>query len=127
MKSKLLILGSALLAAGCGSPESEQTNVPAPVQGEGQKALHELDELNRAIALKRAIHDSGIQCQRIDRSAYVDEYRNLSMWAATCNDGRSWALFIGRNDAVQVRECKDLDGLDLPSCPDWTKEAKPTR
>jgi hypothetical protein len=126
-QGRIWTAGVAMAVAACGSPETAGNQVQAPVQGEGQQALHKLDETNRAIALKRAIHASGLQCQRIDRSAYVAEYRNLSMWAASCNDGRSWALFVGRDDTVQVRECKDVKGLNLPTCPAWTAEARASR
>jgi hypothetical protein len=115
------------LASACGSPESQGNKAQAPVQGEGQRALHKLDDTNRAIALKRAIHAYGLQCQRIDRSAYVREHKNLSMWVASCNDGRSWALFVGRDDSVQVRDCKEVEALKLPACPAWTKNTRPSR
>jgi hypothetical protein len=126
-RSKLVIIGLSVLAGSCGSSGSQDNEAQAPVQSEGQKALHKLDETNRAIALKRAIHASGIQCQRIDRSGYVQEYKRLSMWAASCNDGRGWALFVGRDDSVQVRECKTLPDLKLPRCPEWAEKARPSR
>jgi hypothetical protein len=116
MRSMFLVAGLALASSACGPSETRQTNAQAPAQSEGQKALHKLDDLNRAIALKRAIHASGFQCQRIDRSGYVQEYRNVSMWNASCNDGRNWALFVGRDDSVQVRNCDSLKQLKLPEC-----------
>jgi len=127
MHAKLLIAGLALVAAGCGSSGQEEKAPARKVQSEGQKTLHKLDETSRAIALKRAIHSSGYQCVRIDRSEYVQDYRMLEMWAASCNDGRGWALFVGRDDTVQVRSCKDLADLKLPRCPKWAEEAKVTR
>jgi hypothetical protein len=116
MQSKFVVAGLALLASACEPSETQGTTAAAPAQSEGQRALHKLDDFNRAIALKRAIHASGFQCQRIDQSAYVQEHKNLSMWNATCNDGRSWALFVGRDDSVQVRNCASLKQLKLPEC-----------
>lgn len=117
-----------LLVAGCGSSTGSQQNASeADVQSEGQRALHQLNEVNRAIGLKRAIHDSGHQCQRIDRSAFVQKYGTLEMWAAACNDGRGWALFVGRDDSVQVRPCEDMTTLKLPRCPGWAENAQRTR
>jgi hypothetical protein len=127
MRNTLLIALSACAASACGSSGEREEAPPVQTQSEGQKALHALNDFNRAIALKRAIHASGIQCQRIDRSGYVAEYKKLSMWAANCNDGRSWALFVGPDDSVQVRSCKELEALKLPSCPAWTAEARKSR
>lgn len=118
----------ALSAAGCGSSaDAPRNEAQAEIQSEGQRALHQLDEVNRAIGLKRAIHASGYQCQRIDRSAFVQKYGTLEMWAAACNDGRGWGLFVGRDESVQVRSCKDLPGLELPRCPSWAEDAQVTR
>jgi len=127
MRAKLLVAGLAFLGAACGSSEPQQNALAEKIQSDGQKALHKLDDTNRAIGLKRAIHASGYQCIRIDRSAYVQDYGTLEMWAASCNDGRGWALFVGRDDSVQVRDCKDMADLKLPRCPAWAENARPTR
>lgn len=119
---------AALAVTGCGPREEPQQNRAEPeIQSEGQRALHQLDDVNRAIGLKRAIHASGFQCQRIDRSAFVQKYGTLEMWAAACNDGRGWGLFVGRDESVQVRSCKDLVSLKLPRCPSWAENAQVTR
>ncbi|QIK95128.1 hypothetical protein G7076_00270 [Sphingomonas sp. HDW15A] len=112
----------AALAAGCGSePEAP----PAPpkeimVRSESQKQLFELNELNRAIALKRAIRDFGPKCLRVTKAGYVGRYKNMDYWTATCEDEhnrtRDWALFIGANDSVQVRLCEDVAKVGLPAC-----------
>ena len=127
MRTKLMIALAALAAAACGSSDNKSDAAPVEARGPGQKALHSLNDFNRALALKRAIHASGIQCQRIDRSGYVAEHKKLSMWAANCNDGRAWALFVGRDDSVQVRSCKEMEALKLPSCPAWAAEARKSR
>jgi len=78
--------------------------------------MHKLNEMDRAITLKRAIYASGYSCKRIVRSGYVQEYGNLSMWAANCADKRSWAIFIGPDASVQVRDCTDMARYKLPAC-----------
>ena len=118
MRARLVLI-TALAAAACGRSEPAGEAKQAPpvvVQGAGQKQMHEMSELNRAIALKRAIYDTGATCKRVTNSGYVTEYNNLSMWTASCDDGRDWAIFIAPNDVVQVRPCKDLVQLKLPEC-----------
>jgi hypothetical protein len=112
------LLISVLLLASCG----ESSN-PAPplqndimVRSDAQQRLFDLNDLDRAIALKRAIADQGLRCARIVSTGYVTRYRDMDMWSATCDDDRQWALFIAANDSVQVRLCDDNEKVGLPAC-----------
>jgi hypothetical protein len=112
----LFLVAAALAAAACDQSPPTQPRQPIVVRSEAQDQIHQLDEMNRAIALKRAIYASGFACKRIDRSAYVQEHENLSMWTAACDDKREWAIFVGPDGSAQVRPCKDLAQLGLPAC-----------
>jgi hypothetical protein len=115
-----LILGLGLLAlAACNNsePQRSQTNQPAiKVRGSEQDQLHQLDALNLAIGLKRAIYDAGYFCKRITDAGFVGTYKNLDMWMARCSEGRDWAIFAGPDGSAQVRDCKDVVGSGLPAC-----------
>lgn len=108
------------LAACDQSPDTPAAKQPISVRSEGQKAMHGLNELNRAIALKRALHDTGAECRLVTKSGYVGKYENTEQWTATCQDkfkrDRDWALFIGPDDSVQVRLCSDVVKAGLPAC-----------
>lgn len=107
----------ALMAlGGCDQSPPAPPAKPISVRGEGQDRLHQLSDLNRAIALKRAVYASGMTCKRVTKSGYVTEHRNLSMWTAACDDGREWAIFVGPDDSVQVRPCGDMAQFNLPQC-----------
>ena len=117
IRSAALLISAAMLAS-CG-----QGDAPAPplqndimVRSDAQKRLFDLNDLDRAIALKRAISDQGLRCARVVSTGYVTRYREMDMWSATCDDDRQWALFIGANDDVQVRSCADNEQLGLPAC-----------
>ena len=112
----LSILVAALAAGACDQSPPTQPKQPIVVRSEAQDQLHQLDDMNRAIALKRAIYDSGSICKRVEESGYVQEYKNLSMWTAKCDNGRDWAIFIGPDGTAQVRLCRDLKELGLPAC-----------
>jgi len=112
----LIVLG----LAACTPEPAEQPAKVISVRSDAQKQLFELNELNRAIALKRAIHDFGGACLRVTKSGFVGTYKNMDYWTATCEDSfnrtRDWALFIGANDQVQLRLCKDVASVGLPAC-----------
>ena len=114
--------------AACGDSPATQPSQPIVVRSEGQDKLHQLDDLNRAIALKRAIHAAGSDCRRVTQSGYVGEYENTSYWTATCEDRfgrtRDWALFVGPDESVQVRQCSDVVEAGLQPCA-IKPEAKP--
>ena len=117
-----LVLPLLLLAAlpACDDNPATQPSQPIVVRSEGQDRLHQLDDLNRAIALKRAIHETGSDCRRVTKSGYVGEYENTSYWTATCEDrhgrARDWALFVGPDESVQVRLCQDVVKAGLQPC-----------
>jgi hypothetical protein len=118
VKPVLPIMGLSLLAAACGSEPA-----PAPakqpdivVRSPEQDQLHQLNDLYRDIAMKRAIVASGLRCKRVTKSGYVSEYKRLSMWTATCEDNRNWAVFVGPDGTAQVRPCQDMAQFKLPEC-----------
>ena len=118
MRALIAAISAAALLSACdgGQGGEEQQQVRSiSVRSDEQRQLHELNELNRAIALKRAIRDSGYRCQRVERAGYVGEYENLEMWTATC-DERDWAIYIGPDGSAQVRLCEDVAELGLPAC-----------
>lgn len=115
MRSCLLI-GAVLLLAGCdggGAPTKVKSITAANPY---QERLAALSELDRSLALRRAVQDAGEPCKRIEASAYQGIYKSLHMWTARCSEGREWGLFIAPNGDVQVRSCAHLKQLGLPEC-----------
>src|SRR5512134_589709 len=117
MRSALLTISAALLAA-CdgGNPSEPPLQNDIMVRSTAQQKLFDLNDLDRAIALKRAIADQGLRCGQIVSTGYVTRFRDMDLWTATCGDNRQWALFIGANDSVQVRLCIDNEKVGLPPC-----------
>lgn len=111
---------SVLVLAGCGEEQQQTTNrPPTKVRSTEQNQLHQLDAMNLAIGLKRAIYDAGYTCPRVTDAGFVGEWKNLDMWMARCSYGketRDWAIFAGPDGGAQVRDCKDVDVTQLPKC-----------
>ena len=121
MRTGLIIALGALALAACNEQQPASTNQPRiKVRSSEQDQLKQLDAINLAIALKRAIYDAGYTCKRITDAGFVGEYKNLDMWMAHCvyekGEPRDWAVFAGPDGSAQVRDCKDVDGTELPKC-----------
>lgn len=110
------ILALPVLLAACGDTAPPNEGNSIEVAGEQQKALFALSDMNRDIALRRAITGQGLRCQTVTGSGFVGRWENLDQWAATCNDDRQWAIFIGADDTAQVRDCEDVVEAGLPAC-----------
>ena len=124
MRAQLLTAVTiTLLAAACDSPEPAQPRKSIQVRSEQQEGLHKLSEQYRHVALRRAIYDAGRSCKTVTKSGYVQEYGNLSMWTASCDGGKNWAIFVGPDGSVQVRDCRETEQLKLPAC--IIREEKP--
>jgi hypothetical protein len=113
----LVLVGLAL--TGCDQSQQQPVR-KIKVRSAEQNQLHELDALNLAIALKRAIYDAGYTCKRVTDAGFVAEWKNLDMWQAHCEYEHApsveWAIFAGPDGGVQVRDCKDIPGTGLPTC-----------
>jgi hypothetical protein len=124
-------LAVLLALSACDDNPTTQPSQPIVVRSEGQDKLHQLDDMNRAIALKRAIYEAGSDCRQVTQSGYVGEYENTSYWTATCEDRsgrkRDWALFVGPDESVQVRLCEDVVKAGLQPCVIKPGAKAPTR
>lgn len=118
MRAAMITAAAALALSSCGEQgeRQQQQTQSITVRSAEQEQLHTLNDLNRAIALKRAIYDSGYSCKRVTESGFVGQYKNLDMWMARCADGRDWAVFTGPDGSAQVRDCKDVGAMGLPEC-----------
>ena len=117
MRAILLIAIPACLAAtSCDNAQPTKPANPIVVRSEAQDQLHQLNQINLAIAMRRAINDSGTRCRRVTDAGYVQEHGNLSMWTASCADGRSYAVFIAPDATAQIRRCEQMERLNLPAC-----------
>jgi hypothetical protein len=111
-----LIAACLLASCGGGDQGAPPLQNDVMVRSATQQQLFDLNDLDRAIALKRAISDQGLRCGQIVSTGFVTRFRDMDVWTATCGDQRQWALFIGANDSVQVRLCADNEKIGLPAC-----------
>ena len=105
-----------LLAAGCEETPAAEPRPSTKIANPWHERLQALPEQLRRLGVMRAIRDNGKRCRRVEAAAYQEDYRQMAMWVALCDDGRHWALFIAANGDTQVRECTEMQELGLPPC-----------
>ncbi|HEX8401508.1 MAG TPA: hypothetical protein VF628_07345 [Allosphingosinicella sp.] len=113
----LLALGISPVTA-CDRPAATSTAQPKAitVANPYHERLMGLSELNRSLALRRAIQDSRQPCKRILGSAYQGQYKVQHMWTGRCSPSGDYLIFLAPNGDVQVRSCADAKTLKLPEC-----------
>jgi hypothetical protein len=120
MRFSMILAGGALALAACNEQQPDTNQQTVRVVSQEQLQLHQLDAFNLAIALKRAIYDSGYTCKRVTDGGFVATYKNLDMWMAHCEyehgSPRDWAIFAGPDGSAQVRDCRDVAAGGLPAC-----------
>jgi hypothetical protein len=105
------ILGLAALLA-LAAPVVAQRPLPNPFSDR----LAALQDIPRRAVLRRAILDSNLWCDRVSQDVRRGTWRNLAVWNARCGRGAEYGVFIGQDQSVQVRPCKDLVTFKLPRC-----------
>lgn len=93
-------------------PAMAQRSQPNPFS----ERLARLSPMQQKAVLRRAVLDSGQICRRPDAVAHRGPYRNLEMWTVSCTPGGAYAVFIGTDQSVQVRQCGEMAKLRLPAC-----------
>lgn len=103
-------------AGGCGEEPQPDAAPRIKIANPHHEQLKALTPDMQRLGVMRAIRDNGKRCRRVEATAYQQDYRNMVMWVALCEDGRHWALFIAPNGDTQVRECEHARQLNLPQC-----------
>lgn len=81
-----------------------------------QQKLLQLDPPRRAAAIRSAIVDYGERCGRIEPPVSRGMWKTAHIWAARCQPGGEYAIYIGPDGSAQVRPCADQAKLGLPAC-----------
>lgn len=116
LRARTLFAGLLLALAGCEEAPPREQGRPTKITNRYHDQLLALPDQLQRIGLMRAIRDNGRRCQRVEAAAYQEDYRQMAMWVALCNDGRHWSIYIAPNGDTQVRDCAEARQLRLPQC-----------
>jgi len=77
-----------------------------------------LSVIARKGAMRKALLDSGVRCEQIQKVAIQGPWKNTIMWRVKCGpDPRyDYGVFVGPDASVQVRYCGEMAELRLPAC-----------
>lgn len=80
--------------------------------------LAKLSVIQRKGAMRKALLDSGVRCEHIEKVNVQGPWANTVMWRVKCGpDPRyDYAVFVGADSSVQVRYCAEMEQLKLPRC-----------
>ena len=80
--------------------------------------MAQLSVIARKGAMRKALLDSGVRCDHIEKVAIQGPWANTIMWRAKCgNDVRyDYGVFVGPDASVQVRYCAEMEQIHLPRC-----------
>ena len=107
-----------------GSSSSNVTKITAPKENPYHQRLLKLRELDRNLALRRAVQDETGRCRGVERTAYQQDYQGMAMWTVSCSDG-AWAVYVAPSGIIQARNCGHAAQLGLPQCKLTDGEALP--
>lgn len=100
-----LILCSALLLAACDAAPSNTTAASSEAQPPSafQNQVVAMSDEARNVVFIRAIRDAGHDCQGVTQSERrADQPDGNLLYQATCNDGASYGVSLGRDGTAQV-------------------------
>lgn len=110
-----------VLVAGCrgdGDLATQNVSVANPFHDELTKLSPGYQRLTLLRALRRSNYGRN-HCQNVDNAGYQQEHANYRMWVAECSaQRRKFAAFFSPNGEVQIRDCADVEKLDMPRCRD---------
>src|SRR6478672_1364263 len=97
----LLVAGLALSTAACGGVTQGSNGTAANAAEPVGNQVAALSEGQRDAVFIRAIRDARLECQRVQGSARVGDYRGMPVWRARCQGGGEWIIVVANDGTAQ--------------------------
>lgn len=98
----LLVAGLALSTAACGGANQASNGTAANAAEPVGNQVAALSEGQRDAVFIRAIRDARLECQRVQGSARVGDYRGMPVWRARCQGGGEWIIVVANDGTAQI-------------------------
>ncbi|WP_395614368.1 hypothetical protein [Allosphingosinicella sp.] len=112
MRNSLIAL-LALSAAACSGGQAPSANAANAVEPVGNQVAA-LSEGQRDAVFIRAIRDAGLECQRVQGSVRMGEYRGMPVWHARCQGGGEWLIVVANDGTAQILNPAEAQSVRPP-------------
>jgi hypothetical protein len=109
-----MIVVLAMLVTACGgngaAPDNAAANAAQPVGNQ----VAALSEGQRDAVFIRAIRDARLDCQRVQGSARIGDYRGMPVWRARCQGGGEWIIVVANDGTAQILNPAEAQSVTPP-------------
>ena len=111
------LIALAVLAAGCGSAEKDESPEPAISTAAADNLIQ--GQLARNVALQTEIRSAGHDCSKVVRTFQQGIRDGGDVWDAECEGGQSYGIVSSADGSTEVVECGALERQTGTAC--WEK------
>ena len=109
-----MIVVLAMFVTACGgngrAPDNAAANAAQPVGNQ----VAALSEGQRDAVFIRAIRDARLECQRVQGSARIGDYRGMPVWRARCQGGGEWIIVVANDGTAQILNPAEAQSVTPP-------------
>jgi hypothetical protein len=109
-----LIAGLALAAVACGGVNDAVNGAAANAPGPVGNQVAALSQGQRDAVFIRAIRDARLECQRVQGSVRIGEYRGMPVWRARCQGGGEWIIVVANGGTAQILNPAEARSITPP-------------
>jgi hypothetical protein len=97
-----LLAGLTLSVAACGGVNQASNGTATNAAEPAGNQVAALSEEQRDAVFIRAIRDARLECQHVQGSMRVGEYRGMPVWRARCQGGGEWIIVVANDGTAQI-------------------------
>lgn len=101
---------SAAACSGGQAPNATTANVTEPAGNQ----VAALSQGQRDAVFIRAIRDARLECQHVQGSVRVGDYRGLPVWRARCQGGGEWLIVVANDGTAQILDAAEAQSVTPP-------------
>jgi hypothetical protein len=108
------LVALALLTAGCGGAQKEESPEPAISMDAADKLIP--GQAARNVALQTEIRSAGHDCSKVVRTFKQGVRDGADVWDAECEGGESYGIVSSADGSTDVLECSALERQTGTAC-----------
>lgn len=106
----ILAMSAAACSGGGQAPNATTANAAEPAGNQ----VAALSQGQRDAVFIRAIRDARLECQHVQGSVRVGDYRGLPVWRARCQGGGEWLIVVANDGTAQILDAAEAQSVTPP-------------